>query len=108
MIDTRTYYVGQVPVDPLLIRVQDENGDSRNLSGYSGASVLFSGPDGVLRTGGTATITDAANGLVSFDWPTTTLFDVPGDYRMALKLTAGSGADFTTPIRVVVARGLEG
>lgn len=107
MIDTRTYFVGQVPVDALAITVQDENEEARDLSGYEGASALFIGPDDVTRTGGTAAITDAVNGLVTFDWPSTTLFDVPGDYSLRLKLTAGSGTDYTTPIRVVVKRGLE-
>lgn len=104
---TLEYVAGSVPVEQLSITVQDENGNARSLSAYSGASLLVSGPDGVLRTGGTAAITDAPNGIVTFTWPVTSLFDVPGDYRLALKLTAASGADYTTPIRVVVKRGLE-
>ena len=104
---TLEYMTGSVPVEPLAITVQDENGNARSLSAYSGASLLVSGPDGVLRTGGTAAIADAANGLVTFTWPTTTLFDVPGDYRLQLKLSAGSGADYTTTLPVVVKRGLE-
>lgn len=102
------YVAGSVPVEGLSITVQDENGNTRSLSAYTGASLLVSGPDGVLRTGGTTTITDAVTGKVSFAWPAVTLFDVPGDYRMALKLTTGSGADYTTPMRVVVVKGLEG
>ena len=105
---TLEFVAGSVPVEPLAITVQDENGKARNLSSYTGAALLFSGPDGVLRTGGTAAITNAASGVVTFTWPETTLFDVPGDYRMALKLTASSGADYTTAVRVVVTRGLEG
>ncbi|MZE50127.1 hypothetical protein GTY86_02095 [Streptomyces sp. SID5770] len=105
---TLEYVAGSVPVESLAITVQDENGNARTLSAYSSASLLVSGPDGVLRVGGTAAITDAANGLVTFTWPSTSLFDVPGDYRIALKLMSGSGADYTTPIRVVATRGLEG
>ncbi|MFD8067921.1 hypothetical protein [Streptomyces parvulus] len=104
---TLEYVTGSVPVEQLSITVQDENGNARNLSAYSGATLLVSGPDEIGRTGGTAAISDAANGLVTFTWPEATLFDVPGDYRIALKLTAGSGADYTTPMRVVVVRGLE-
>ncbi|MGW3929984.1 hypothetical protein ACWECC_18050 [Streptomyces microflavus] len=104
---TLEFVANSVPVESLAIAVKDENGTARNLSAYSGASLLVSGPDGVLRTGGTAAITDAEEGTVVFAWPGTTLFDVPGDYRLALKLTAGSGADYTTPIRVVVTKGLE-
>lgn len=99
---------GQIPVEPLLIPVRDENGNARDLSAYTGAALLVSGPDGVLRTGGTATITDEESGTVIYEWPATSLFDVPGDYRIALRLSAGSGADYTTPLRVVVVPGMEG
>jgi len=104
---TLEFVAGSVPVEPLAITVQDENGNTRDLSSYTGATLLVSGPDGVQRTGGTTTIADGVNGRVTFAWPATTLFDVPGDYRIALKLSAGSGADYTTPLRVVVVKGME-
>lgn len=105
---TLEFVAGSVPVEDLVFTVKDENGTARSLATYTGVSVLVSGPDGELRSGGTAAITDEEEGKVTFTWPATTLFDVPGDYRLALKLTTSTGADYTSPQRFVVVRGLEG
>lgn len=97
------YVVNSVPVEPLAFRVYDETGFSpRSLSAYTGAQVVVTGPDGVLRTGGTAAITDSAGGKVTYTWPSTTLFDIAGDYQVQLKLTNGAAADYTTPRKIVV------
>jgi hypothetical protein len=102
------YIAGSVPVEGLVLTVVDEVGNPRNLSTYTGAAVLITGPDGVLRTGGTTAITNAAEGQVTFTWPNTVLLDMPGDYRLRLKLTKGTAADYTAPQRIVVVPGLEG
>lgn len=102
------YFAGSVPVEPLVLSVKDEVGNPRSLSAYTGAAVLITGPDGVLRTGGTAVISNAAQGEVTFTWPSTTLFDMRGDYRLTLKLTNGAAADYTGERKIIVRPGLEG
>ncbi|MFI8229425.1 hypothetical protein ACIGDI_11380 [Streptomyces sp. NPDC085900] len=101
------YIAGSVPVEPLAITVRDEVGNPRSLSAYTGAAVLIIGPDGVTRTGGTAAISNAAEGQVTYTWPNTVVFDVPGDYRLRLKLTKGAAADYTAEQKIIVRPGLE-
>ncbi|MEQ6021307.1 hypothetical protein SOM70_01820 [Streptomyces salinarius] len=101
------YIAGSVPVEPLAITVKDEVGNPRNLSMFTGAAVLITGPEGVTRTGGTATISNATEGQVTYTWPNTVVFDVPGDYRLRLKLTKGTAADYTAEQRIIVRPGLE-
>ena len=101
------YIAGSVPVEPLVLTVKDEVGNPRSLSAYSGAAVILTGPDGVSRTGGTAVVSNAAQGEVTFTWPSTTLFDIPGDYRLRLKLSNGAAADYTGEHRIIVRPGLE-
>jgi hypothetical protein len=100
---TLEFVVNSVPVEPLEFVVYDETGFSkRSLGAYTGAQVVITGPDGLQRVGGTASITDAAGGKVTFSWPETSLFEVPGDYHVQLKLMNGSAADYTTTKRIVV------
>lgn len=104
----KTYYKSQTPVETITFTVKDERSIVRNLTAYTGATVLIAGPDGVLRTGGTATITNAANGVVTFTFPNTTMFDVVGDYAVQLKLTNGTKADYADITTIRVVESLEG
>ncbi|MFI2208688.1 hypothetical protein [Streptomyces sp. NPDC020141] len=103
MNEELTFVVGQIPKMKLRFNVTDETTVAAlSLSDYTGAQVLVFGPDGVLRATMAATITDSANGKVESVWDATSPFDEPGDYRIQLKLTNGSAADYTTTHRAVV------
>lgn len=106
----KTYYVGQNPAESIVFTVRDERSIIRNLSGYNGVQVLFAGPDGELIThNGAAVITNTTNGVVTFTFGTTSIFTVPGDYKVQLKLTNSSGkADYTDISVLKVIKGLEG
>lgn len=105
----KTYYVGQVPAESIVFTVRDERSIVRNLSGYNGAAVLFAGPDGEPIThNGAATITNTTGGIVTFIFGTESIFTVPGDYKVQLKLTtAGGKVDYTDITTVKVVMGLE-
>lgn len=97
------FVVGQIPKRPITWTVRDELGVSAlALTDYTGAQALIFGPDGLLRTTVTATITDSGNGEVTMNWPETSPFDTTGDYYIQLKLTSGAAADYTTGHRASV------
>lgn len=104
----KTYYVNQVPVEAIVFTVVDESRNARSLSAYSGAAVHFTNPTGTVKTGGTATITDSANGKVTYEFGETTIFDSTGTYRVQLKLTSGSREDYADIMSIKVIEPLEG
>jgi hypothetical protein len=107
-MNEKTYYVDQVPAEALVFTVKDEARKPRSLAAYSGAAVFFTNPLGLTTSGGTATITDAANGEVTFTFPATTLFPMQGQYRVQLKLLNGEREDYTDILNIRVVQALEG
>ena len=105
----KTYYVGQNPAESIVFTVRDERSIIRNLSGYNGVQVIFAGPDGEQIThDGAAVITNTINGVVTFTFGATSIFTVPGDYKVQLKLTNDAGkADYTDISVLKVIKGLE-
>lgn len=89
---TTTYYINQIPVEELLIRVVDERRQARDLRGYdSDVDVYFAGPDGIVRdAGGYGFVSMAYEGLVSYAFGSVSPFAVAGDYKIQLKLTRTS------------------
>ncbi len=104
----KKYYVNQLPVETLLITVVDERGFARDLSIYDSAQLLIGATNGFTHDDtGTATITDAANGKVSFTFTGDSRFSSAGKYRIQLKLIAGTRADYADIAEFEVLRGLE-
>lgn len=106
-----TYWVDQIPKQPLLFTVYDENGDVMDLSPYTSADIkmLDNKNNEVDTSGGSVTIVDADSGAVRYTWPTTaSLFDTAGDYIVQLKLSSASATDFTTPFTFTVRKLKEG
>jgi len=104
---SKSYYIGQVPVETIVFTVKDERAIVRNLNAYTGAAVLFEAPDGTSRTTGSAVISNSANGMVTFTFGNTSIFDQVGDYSIQLKLTNGSKADYCDPAIIRVVESLE-
>ena len=99
------YYLRQKPVEPIEFSVCDERGKPRNLSAYSGASVVFIDPEGEGLTGGVATITDAANGKIKFVFEGETIFTEVGKYQLQLLLHADDRADYAERMTIEVEKG---
>lgn len=95
------FYVDAIPGEPLVLTVKDRVTDTaKALTQYTAAVLLMVGPDGTAITttanGGSASITDAANGEVTYTWPTASLFSEAGDYKAQLKLTGTNKAEYTS------------
>lgn len=93
------YQVGQKPLRPLGIQVNDPQGNPADLSFYTDYKVRLIGSDNEeidladasLQTGG------ARTGKFNFIWPITkSLFNKPGDYLLQLELSGDGHRDFTT------------
>ena len=107
-MNEKIYYVNQVPVESIVFTVVDENRQPRSLNAYTGASVHFTSPNGTSIDGGTATITDSANGKVTYAFPETTPFTARGAYRVQVKLTNGTREDYADIMTLRVVESLEG
>lgn len=107
-MNEKTYYVNQVPVESVVFTVVDEMRNPRSLGAYTGASVYFTSPDGTKKAGGAATITDSAGGKVTYTFPTATLFDQKGAYRVQLRLENGDREDYADIMSIRVIEPLEG
>jgi hypothetical protein len=97
-------HTGQTPGDPALITVTSPDGAARDLTDYTVNGVLYA-PDGTdVSTGSYTQISDAEEGLVQFDWPVPSAFDVPGVYLLTLELTTADPdiLDITTSVEVEV------
>lgn len=104
----KTYYVNQVPVESVVFTVLDENRNARDLSAYTSASVFFTSPDGTSLSGGVAEITDSATGKVTYTFPSVTLFNSKGAYRVQLRLENGNRSDYADITQIKVIETLEG
>lgn len=94
------FYVGQTPGEPALVTVLSPDGTPRDLTGYDADGKMYS-PDGTDNSAGsTTTITDAEAGIIRFDFPVPSGFDVPGTYVLQFELTTADPdvLDFTTTV----------
>lgn len=107
-MNEKTYYVNQVPVESIVFTVVDEQRNPRALTAYTDASVYLTSPDGTVKAGGAADITDSANGEVTYTFPSATLFDLKGAYRLQLRLENGTRADYADILTIRVIDPLEG
>lgn len=107
-MNDKTYYVNQVPVESIAFTVVDEQRNARNLDAYTGASVFFTNPNGVVKSGGPAQITDSETGLVTYTFPSATVFDLKGSYRVQVRLENGAREDYTDIMTIRVIESLEG
>ncbi|MDJ0395908.1 hypothetical protein QMK17_21550 [Rhodococcus sp. G-MC3] len=84
-----TYYINQIPVEELLIKIVDERRQPRDLRAYdSDVAVFFAGPDGIVRAGGGyGYISMSYKGYVSYEFGNISPFTVAGDYKIQLKLS---------------------
>lgn len=100
-----TYWIGQIPGDPLSIQVRDENNTPVDLSSYSTFRAIFLDSDnkeitlesGLLDSGG------VINGRFVFHFPKDrSLFKKPGDYLFQLEMAGPGKLDRTGPFTMRV------
>lgn len=104
-MQTKNYWVGDRPSSSWTFQVLDQKtGAVQSLAGFTSAKVLMLDPSNKPVTiADTATvITDAANGLVTFTWPSESLFTKPGNYIVQLELDSGTATRKTTVQDILV------
>lgn len=109
-MQTKNYWVGDRPAGSWTFQVLDQKtGDVQTLAGFTSAKVLMLDPQNktIDIPDIAASIVDPANGLVSFAWPTESLFTKEGRYVVQLEL---SGANVTrrTTVQDILVRKLGG
>jgi hypothetical protein len=103
----RKLFVGQKPDTPLVLNVNDTQGQPVALSGYATVALLIKSPSGPMITDGTAVITILGNKL-TYTWGATSIFTEPGDFHFQAKLTkAGGVIDYSTIATIEVFNSLE-
>lgn len=84
------FHVTQVPADPLVLTVSNDDGTGKDVSGYTTRILRMLDGSGVAVDTSAGTVvpdTNPANiGRVSYLWPSTSLFTTPGVYRYWLEL----------------------
>jgi hypothetical protein len=103
----RKLFVGQKPSTPLVLYVNDTQGQKVTLSSYAAVQMLIKSPTGVMINDGSAVLTTSGN-KVTYAWGTTSIFTEPGDYSFQVKLTkAGGVIDYSSIVIIEVVKNLE-
>jgi hypothetical protein len=82
--------------------VNQADGTAKNLAGLTVTLKVWNG-DGTLKFSGACTVTDAANGICTYD-PIATDFDTVGDYKAELELSDTGYLEDTSTFTVSVYR----
>jgi len=93
------YYLEQIPARPLVIQVKYQDGSDANLLGYDtiSARMVGSNNEDISLTGSQLITTQAAEGKLTFRWPTDrSLFEYVGDYELQIELKGADRRDFTS------------
>ena len=104
-METKTYWVGDRPGGAWIFNVLDQRtGQPYNLAGFPSVRVLMVGSDNeqIVIADENAAITDPANGVVTFLWPTESVFTRPGRYALQLELYGPSVTRKTTVQDILV------
>jgi hypothetical protein len=103
----RKLYVGQKPSTPLVLLVNDTQGQPVILTSYLVGQMLIKAPSGNMILDGTSALSFSGN-KATYQWGTVSIFTEPGDYRFQLKLTkAGGVVDYSTVATIEVLKPLE-
>jgi len=75
----------------LTFTIKDKDGNAISLTGYSSVKFQIAKPnDTTLYENGTCTVTDAANGVCTYE-TTSTTHAVPTEYECKIRITFSSG-----------------
>lgn len=111
-MEIATYWVGEVPRDPLRITVYNDDGTLLDLSGYDTARLLMRGAHNrtidTTANGGRAEISNLTASEVSYYWPTKSLFTQPGDYQVQVELSGPTSKVYTRIHTLVVKQPIGG
>lgn len=106
-METKTYWVGDRPGGSWFFQVLDQRtGSPFNLAGFTSVKVAMLDSDNneVVFPDQNARISDFANGSVTFNWPTESVFTRPGRYVLQLVFTGDSATRRTTVQEILVRR----
>ncbi|BDE58991.1 hypothetical protein GS433_18885 [Rhodococcus hoagii] len=108
----KKFFVGQLPVEPVLFKIVDERKLPRRVLNYRTVQVIWRRPDGSIYSDGHAvTISNPFDG-VAYEFGATSPFTQAGEYQIQIKLTeddpAGERCDYTDVIALDVFESLEG
>jgi hypothetical protein len=98
-MQVKTFYVGDRPGGSWSFQVLDQRtGAPYNLAGFTSVKALMVDSDNreVTFPADNVSITDTTSGLVTFLWPTESVFTEPGSYVMQLEFSGVNATRKTT------------
>jgi hypothetical protein len=104
-MQSKTYWVGDRPAGTWNIQVLDQKtGEVQNLGGYTTAKVILLDPKNnkVEIPDTNAVISNPTLGIVTFAWPSESLFTKPGRYVMQVELSGINSTRRTTEQVILV------
>lgn len=104
-MNVKNYWVGDKPAGTWTIQVLNQRtGDPEDLSNFTEAKVLIVDSDNNVLTFGLhyVVITGAPTGLVTFLWPSESVFTKPGRYAVQLELRGVNAVRHTTVQEILV------
>lgn len=98
-----TYWVGQIPAEPLVFEVKDKNGTPKDVTGYTIRLKMLGGRGEQIDTSdGSIVVQSAPQGRLAFHWPAQSLFRTHGYYELQLELSGTGVKDFTNTQSLLV------
>lgn len=104
-METKVYWVGDRPGGAWIFEIRDaRTGAPYNLSSYEGARAIMVDSDNNVVTfpEDNTAITDRTNGIVTFLWPTESVFTETGRYAIQLEIYGPSTTRKTTVQDILV------
>lgn len=96
-MQTPTFWINQIPRNPLVMTVIDQRGETMDLSLYQEVDLIMLGPDNRKRDlPGTLSV-NASGGQVVYNWEGTSPFDRAGEYVIQLELKSPGVVDYSAP-----------
>lgn len=89
------FYVGEQPSDPLVVTVTEPDGTPRDLTGVTAVSFV-----GDLLPAGAATVNNAAEGKVQYDFSAP--FTVAQNLRVQVRMVTAGDSDYSAPFTISV------
>jgi hypothetical protein len=99
------YWIGQIPTQPLLIEIKNQDGELIDLTQYTGVGMAMLDPDneGVLTPEFDIDNAEFEDGRVTINFPSQySVFDKTGEYLLRLEFSNANGVDYTSTHSITI------